>query len=137
MEDLYKDITELVQIVLAILLACIILYITRIGCPIRFLTGICCPGCGITRAILSLLQGDLQKAIYFHPLFWFPFIFVVLWLYRRHFSAAQTKLFLIAAIVLYLLVYLVRLTTGSDVVVCRPEDGLIYKIIKYVLDAAQ
>ena len=37
-------------------------------CPIYALTGLYCPGCGGTRAILALLQGDLLKSIWYHPI---------------------------------------------------------------------
>lgn len=43
--------------------------IALIGCPIKYVTGISCPSCGMTRAWYSVFQGDMQKAVYFHPLF--------------------------------------------------------------------
>lgn len=39
-------------------------------CPIRWLFGIPCPGCGLTRACLSALQLDFPAAFTYHPLFW-------------------------------------------------------------------
>jgi hypothetical protein len=129
MEHFQKDIRELIEVGLALGLACLILYLSGIGCPIRFLTGICCPGCGISRAILAAVSGDLQAAFYFHPLFWFPFLYVILWLFRRNFDSTQVKVFLLMSIMMYLVVYLFRMVTGSEVVVCRPQTGLIYKII--------
>ena len=36
-------------------------------CPFRFLTGVECPGCGVTRSFLSLGLGDLSMASYFNP----------------------------------------------------------------------
>jgi hypothetical protein len=35
-------------------------------CPIFSSTGIPCPGCGLTRAIVLLLQGELRASIRFH-----------------------------------------------------------------------
>jgi hypothetical protein len=32
--------------------------------------GVPCPGCGLTRATLALLHGDLRAALRFHPLVW-------------------------------------------------------------------
>ena len=37
-------------------------------CPSAALLGIPCPGCGLTRATLALLRGDLHAAFHFHPL---------------------------------------------------------------------
>lgn len=39
-------------------------------CAFRRVTGLPCPGCGMTRAWASLLRGDLYSAWKFHPLFW-------------------------------------------------------------------
>jgi hypothetical protein len=37
-------------------------------CPLAGSFGIPCPGCGLTRATLALLQGDVRGALHFHPL---------------------------------------------------------------------
>ncbi len=38
------------------------------GCAVRFFTGIPCPSCGMTRAMLALLRLDFRAAFYYHPL---------------------------------------------------------------------
>ncbi len=38
------------------------------GCPVAFFLRVPCPGCGLTRATLRLLHGDLPGALAFHPL---------------------------------------------------------------------
>lgn len=43
-------------------------FIFSIPCPILTLTGIPCPGCGMTRAILALLRLDFAAAFSFHPM---------------------------------------------------------------------
>jgi len=35
-------------------------------CPIFRVTGIPCPGCGLTRAVILLLKGDVQASLHFH-----------------------------------------------------------------------
>ena len=37
-------------------------------CPFALLTGHPCPGCGLTRATLALLHGDVAASLHFHPL---------------------------------------------------------------------
>ncbi len=37
-------------------------------CPIALVTGVACPGCGMTRAASALIRGDLPLALTYHPL---------------------------------------------------------------------
>ena len=46
----------------------LLLYVFGVGCLFRRVTGIPCPGCGMTRAWLSLLRGDLAGMLYHHPM---------------------------------------------------------------------
>jgi hypothetical protein len=37
------------------------------GCPFHALTGVPCPGCGTTRALLALVRGDVPAALAWNP----------------------------------------------------------------------
>ena len=37
-------------------------------CPFALLTGMACPGCGMTRAASYLVRGDFSTALTYHPL---------------------------------------------------------------------
>jgi Protein of unknown function (DUF2752) len=37
-------------------------------CPFALITGMACPGCGMTRAASSLMRGDFSTALGYHPL---------------------------------------------------------------------
>ena len=39
-------------------------------CPTAASFGIPCPGCGLTRATLALLHGNVHEALHLHPLVW-------------------------------------------------------------------
>ena len=53
-----------------------------ITCPIKALFGIKCPTCGMTRAIISLLRGNITMYFKYNP-FAVPCLFSVLWLIHR------------------------------------------------------
>jgi len=79
-------------------------------CPFRAATGLPCPGCGMTRAMLSLGQGKLLDAVDFNP-FSVPLLAGMLLFaltgaipLRRHHAAAAR-----VALVAVLAVWLVRL----------------------------
>lgn len=54
--------------------------IFSLGAPCLFhsLTGLYCPGCGGTRAVRSLLKGDLRMSFQYHPLVLYTVIVVIL-----------------------------------------------------------
>lgn len=37
-----------------------------LGCPVRHLTGIPCPTCGMTRSFMAIAQGDFHQAVVEH-----------------------------------------------------------------------
>ena len=53
-----------------ILAVVLIMYVFRIPCLFRMVFGIACPGCGITRAYISLLKLDFGQAFAYNRMFW-------------------------------------------------------------------
>ena len=86
---------------------------TGTSCFFRSTAGIPCSGCGLTRAYLSLLKGDLAKAFFYHPLFWYiPFIAAAMFFTYRKYKTLNTRkfmLFIKLSFILFLLVYIVRM----------------------------
>lgn len=48
---------------------------TNSSCYVKSTIGIPCPGCGMTRAYLALLDGDLKSAFFWHPLWWLVVVY--------------------------------------------------------------
>ncbi|MCI8990132.1 MAG: DUF2752 domain-containing protein [Lawsonibacter sp.] len=54
-----------------------------LGCPIYRWFGVTCPGCGLTRAWLCFLSGDLHSALGYHLFFFVVPVFIVLFAHRN------------------------------------------------------
>ena len=107
-----------------------IFHITGIGCPIKYLTGVSCLGCGTTRAWLALLKGDVAVAFRFHPLFWMPIPAAFIVIFKKNIPHKIYNASIFFSFTLYLLVYVFRmLYSDGSVVTCMPRHGAIYKII--------
>lgn len=48
-----------------------------IGCPIHDITGFHCPGCGLTRMLLSILKLDFYQAYRYNPLLFIALPFII------------------------------------------------------------
>ncbi len=78
----------------------IVLYIILpIGCPIKYFLHFDCPACGSTRAIISLLRGDIHSYFTYNPMA-LPLLFAVLFaLHRKLFNLSRrTEMLIIISI---------------------------------------
>ena len=115
--------------ILAVLLLYAVFYLVGIGCPIKYVTGISCGGCGMTRAYLSLLHLDFAGAFHYHPLFFLPPVFLLLVVLKSRISSSLYKVLMFTITGAFLIIYLLRLFDPTDtVVVFSPRKGLIYRI---------
>jgi hypothetical protein len=96
-------------------------------CPLRRVTGLWCPSCGMTRAFGWLAHGDFDQAVRYHPLA--PVLLIegiivaALWagLRRapRHVASrsplwmSAARVLIVANAVLVLVVWAIRLKSGS------------------------
>ena len=131
MEDMKKKLREPVSAVAAVVLFYLVIEAAGVTCPIKFITGISCAGCGMSRAWLAFLRLDLHKAFYYHPLFFTPPLLLVVWLMKKHINERIYKGILFTIILLYVTIYVYRmLFSGGDIVVFRPQDNIIFRMIK-------
>lgn len=81
-------------------------------CPIKWLTGLSCPGCGSQRALLALLEGDVAEALMANLMTPFALAYLLLlfaaWLWPdsprlqrwQHIATSPRALWIILALIL-------------------------------------
>jgi len=131
-----KKIAKFVLVHGAFLIA-VILYSYTVGCLLNRLTGITCPGCGLSRAYLACLRLDFAAAFAYHPLFPLlpPYILYILWHHIFHFPGSK-KLTVVLTVVMAVLlvgVWLIRLGLQDPVVAFHTEDSLVTKIFPHLV----
>ena len=126
-----SKIREAALLVAGLALYCILAYFFGIPCPIYFFTGISCPGCGMTRALFSLLQFDFGRALYYHPLVYFCAVMLPVLAFAHVKKKHTAKKILVAIfIVAFVSVYLYRfLILKSPVLHFTPENGFFVKLL--------
>lgn len=110
----------------------LIFYMIGVGCPIYYLTGIPCAGCGLTRAYESLIQGDFTLAFTYHLLFLLPPLFFLWYLLKRRLGDKIYRGGIFIFVFLFLVVYLFRLIQSNPVNEIQIKEGKIYQLVHYI-----
>lgn len=128
-----KDIIGKISAVLAVVILYVFLSLTGVGCPIKFITGISCAGCGMTRAWIHVLKLDFKGAFYYHPLFFLPPVAVILFSLKNH---IKYKIYINSMLTLgitFVTIFIVRIIWfQNEIIVFNPSDNIIFKIIRWV-----
>lgn len=116
---------EVAALLLAVGAAALVLSALGVGCPIRFLTGVSCPGCGMTRAWLELARLHVGAALAYHPLFWlFPVAVALAAVPARTARARRVvSVLAVAAAVALLVLWVVRLLDPCDLMLLGDLAG--------------
>lgn len=128
------------KIIFAISFVLILLFYLVFHCPFRFFFGVSCPGCGMTRALISLFKFDLVSAFYFHPLvFIMPFIsaYIIARVLKKRppFGKKCETVLLFFTIALFSAVFVFRVVSGSNVVKPDFNGSVLHKIITLIMEA--
>ena len=118
---------------LTVLLYIAFMTITGIGCPIRWFTGISCPGCGMSRAFISLLRLDFAAAFRYHPMIYPLPIFIPYYFLGSEKTPRRRKLkkfFLAVVIIMFFFVWIFRIFHEDSVVRIDPANGVMIKYLK-------
>lgn len=106
-----------------------VLFLFGITCPIKFITGVSCPGCGMTRAWLSVLRLDFAAAFHYHPLFMVPPAAIVIYFLKPVMNRNIYRGVMLTFAGAFGIIYLCRLIyAGGDVVVFQPENNIIFRL---------
>ena len=128
-----KERKELICAVTAVVILYTAMESIGITCPIKFITGISCAGCGMSRAWIAFLQLDMAKAFEYHPLFLLPPIAVIVLLCKSKINIKIYKIIIFTIIIMFAIVYIFRLIwSGDDVVVFEPENNIMFRIIRVI-----
>lgn len=107
-------------------------HLLGIGCPIRFLTGVSCAGCGMTRAWISVCKLDFASAFHYHPLFFLPLLWLMGYCLRNRMGAKTKNVLLGLTVMAFVVCYGIRMMYGDgDVVYFRPKEGILSWIVAY------
>ena len=127
---LTKD--TIIAIISVVMLYCV-MELCGITCPIKYITGISCAGCGMSRAWIALLHLDIKNALYYHPLFWLPPLVVIIFFIKPKINIKFYKFFIFTAVSAFVIVYICRMIAGDgDIVVFEPNNNIICRIIQKV-----
>ena len=117
-----------------ILLFYLCLFAVGITCPIKYLTGVSCPGCGMSRALFHMMRFDFASAFHYHPLcFLLPLVAVLLFVFwfrkkKTHFSITVCSFaLLMIGVYVYRLFFL-----PQEIVVFSPAESFFAKFFNLI-----
>ena len=123
---------DLISLVGTIVFIYAVFHFVGIGCPIKFVTGISCLGCGMTRAWLSVLRFDLAEAFHYHPLFILPPAAAIVYFAKSKINLKIYKIIMLTIVIAFITIYLYRLLfTDGDIVVFEPENNIIFRLLEH------
>ena len=123
--------TEAISAIAAVVILYIILESFGVTCPIKYLTGISCAGCGMSRAWISLLHLNLRDAFMYHPLFFLPPVALIIMLCKSKINIKFYKIFMFTIVVAFVIVYMYRMIAGIDnIVVFEPQNNILFRIMR-------
>ena len=132
-----QDIKDLWPAVLALSVYTILVNaVFHAFCPMLLITGIPCPGCGMSRALLLLLTGHPAESVKMHPLAPLVLVLLIYIGWNRYIIGRKSKmvpLFTGIGMVLLVICYLIRMyyLFPENQPLFYMEDNLFSQTIPY------
>ena len=106
-----------------------IMWMLNIPCPIKYVTGISCAGCGMSRAILSALKLDFSSAFAYHPL-WVVVIpaVIALVLLGANGKKRASNVLLVSLCALFFITWIIRIVLRDEIVSINFSESAIAKL---------
>ena len=95
---------EVITSVAAVVVLYVILESFGVTCPIKYITGISCAGCGMSRAWIALLHFNIHEAFMYHPLFFLPPVVVIVMLLKSKINIKFYKIFMFTMVGAFVIV---------------------------------
>ena len=122
---------EVITSVTAVVVLYVILESFGVTCPIKYITGLSCAGCGMSRAWIALLHFIIHEAFMYHLLFLLPPVVVIFMLLKSKINIKFYKIFMFTMAGAFVIVYLYRMFIGTgDIVVFEPQNNILFRIIR-------
>lgn len=131
-----KELLNMLSAIIAIVLVYGLFNLMGITCPIKYVTGISCLGCGMTRAWISVLHLDFKGAFYYHPGFLLPLAALILIFLKSQYVKNINfykfyKISMFTIIMLFVIIYVVRIAwIEGDIVVFQPENNILSRFMR-------
>lgn len=105
-------------------------------CPMLIVTGLPCPGCGMTRSLFFLATGRVGQSLWIHPMGVPITVLIFYFLWNRYVlgrNAKGMKVLVIAAIVLLVILYIwrMRLYFPDRIPYVYEEDNILAKTLPF------
>ena len=91
---LKKDLQQIKYALIPLTIYCIVMQLVfKTVCPLKAFFNIDCPTCGLTRATIALLKGDIRASIIFNPTAIFWLISIILFIIDRYIYKLKINVF--------------------------------------------
>ena len=104
---IWKDIKKYIGVAVIVVIYYVVVHtLMPVACPLIYMTGFPCAGCGMTRAVWFVLTGQFARAFYMNPVAFVIVLFGGYCFFCRYIKGIPVKGFLAGIIIICVLLFL-------------------------------